>query len=33
MHILGINPKTTGAGERSTRVRYLPAPALPGSRP
>ena len=26
-------PKTTGAGERSTRVRYLPAPALTGSIP
>ena len=26
-------PKTTGAGERSTRVRYLPAPALTGSNP
>ena len=26
-------PKTTGAGKRSTRVRYLPAPALTGSNP
>ena len=27
------NFKTTGAGERSARVRYLPAPALTGSIP